>query len=273
MDELKIRHDLFGFIETPFVKAPKNPFIDEARERGRKTLENFLHYRGFAAIAGDSGTGKTTFVKYLLEGRHQPSQKLVYVPFSDFNDNDLLRYICLQFGIECAHRRSQVMRDLQKHIRELNSINPILIFDDCQNASQKFLETIRLLANDGFDAHRRLSCIFIGTSEFFSKLRLKINESLCQRITCYQKFEPLNEEQTKAYLRFCLKEAGALQEIICEAGFKLIYDLCGGRMRVANSIASMALAIASEQKQSTVSLEHIHSAAETTILPNKEFKR
>ena len=156
-----IGHDLFGFEKTPFLTACKKPFLDVPRQKCLEQLNTFLHYRGFAAIAGEPGTGKTTLVGELVKKLNPSANKVIYIPFANFSESDLLRYIATCFGLEPAFRKSKAVADLQDFIKKLQAIDPIIVFDDAQNASPKTLESIRLLANDGFDARKSLSCIMI----------------------------------------------------------------------------------------------------------------
>ncbi|MDH3531119.1 MAG: ATP-binding protein, partial [Acidobacteriota bacterium] len=188
-----IRHDLFGLTNTPFIHPPVKPWLDDHRKKLLHDLNAFLQNRGFAAIAGKCGTGKTAIAKYLVDQLHQPSHQIVYVPLYHLSENDLLRLICTRFNIESLYGRSKMIGAIQQRIHEIQPVNPVIIFDEMQNASVKSMDLIRMLANDHFDPTNTLSCLLIGTSEFFDKLRLAINESLQQRITYFQILEEIDE--------------------------------------------------------------------------------
>ena len=261
-----IRNDLFGINNTPFLNAPKKPFLDKNREHCLHQLETFLATRGFAAIAGRPGNGKTALVRYFTEALHKPSHKVVYIPFSNLSENDLLKDICSRLDIEPPHFKNKTIRAIQKRIADIQPVNPVIVLDEMQNATPRIMDAVRLLANDNFDAGSKLSVILIGTNEFFDKLRLAINESLTQRITWFHRLNELTNETAADYLAYCLRAVGAEHEIFEESAKKLIYDLSGGSIRIINKIALAAMSIASAAESSAVLLDHVHTAKDQCLL-------
>ena len=267
-----IRNDLFGVNRTPFLKAPDKPFLDDNRKQCLRQLETFLQTRGFAAIAGRPGNGKTALVRHFTETLHKPSHKVLYVPFSNLSENDLLKDICSRFDVEPPHFKNKTIRAIQKRIADIQPVNPVIVLDEMQNASPRIMDAIRLLANDNFDRGSKISVILIGTNEFFDKLRLAINESLTQRITWFHRLHELNHEGTVDYINYALKSVGAEHEIFEKSAVKLIYDLSGGSIRIINKIAIAAMNSASVRESSAVLLEHVHTAKEQCLLFTAEAR-
>ena len=268
----QIRNDLFGLTKTPFIQSPSEPWLDESRKQVLHSLNAFLQTRGFAAIAGKPGTGKTAIVKYLIKGLHQPSHQIVYIPLCHLSENDLLRLLCTRFNIEPLYGRSKMIGAIQQRIHEMRPVKPVIIFDEMQNASIKSMDLIRMLANDHFDPENTLSSILIGTSEFFDKLRLAIHESLRQRITYFQIIDELDEDQTKDYIRHCLAQNGAEHAIFEPSTLKLIHDLSAGILRIINKLAAAAMIQATEKQSSNVCLEHLHAVKDQVKLPTWKIK-
>ncbi len=266
-----IRQDLFGLTQCPFIKPPARAYFDEQRQDCFDGLLRFLEYRGFAAVCGEPGTGKTMLLKLLSESLHQPSHKIIYLQFSNLNDTDLLRFLCHEFGLEIPFRKSQMIRQLQEYIRNLK-VKPLIIFDEVQNANSKTLEALRLLSCDNFDSRRKLCVIFCGTPQFFDQLKLKINESLRQRITFFYKLEELTEATCRQYIEHCLKEAGTNIQVFDDQSFKLMFDISEGRIRVINSLAANAMIEASIEGVNEVKIKHIHKAQKNVMIPKRQFK-
>ena len=262
-----IRHDLFGLTRTPFIHAPAKPWLDDNRRVCLERLTAFRQVRGFAAIAGRPGSGKTAIVKYLVEALHQPSHRIVYIPLCHLSENDLLKLVCMRLDIAPPHGRSKIIAAIQQRIHDIQPVNPVIVFDEMQNATPRSMDLIRMLANDHFDPAHTLSCILIGTSEFFDKLRLAINESLRQRITCFHVIEELDETATADYIRYCLAQAGAEHPIIEPPALKLIHDLSGGVLRIINKLAAAAMAHAGHQEKSAVLLDHVQAIKDQVKLP------
>lgn len=268
-----IRHDLFGVIQTPFLEDPKEPFIDDQRKRHMSHLTRFVQRRGFAAVAGRPGSGKTALIRYFTESLHQPSHKFVYMPFSNLSENDILKALCSRLDCEPPHGKNNVVNAIQKRIRDLQPINPVVVLDEMQNATPAVMDAVRLLANDNFDATSKISCILIGTSEFFGKLRMAINESLRQRITLFCNLSELSRPAVGEYLRHCLRNAGAEHQVFEPAAVQLICDISGGSIRLVKQIAAAAMAAASDDESSNVSVEHVNHATDQCLLPLPEIDR
>ena len=268
-----IRNDIFGFTTTPFRKAPAKPYLNESRQKHLQELQAFSARRGIAAIAGDSGTGKTSLTKFFCDSLTKNNNKIIYNPFTNSSDNDLLRSLCTAFDIDPFFHRNKTIAALQQRIRELGSINPIVVLDETQNASHKLLETVRLLTNDEFDSRNYLTLILIGTEDLFRELKKKINESLRQRITLYCRITSLTETESAEYIRHCLAQAGTQQDIFKEESLKYIHDIALGRMRIINNLAAAALEVASRESSPTIELKHIQQAEQICTLPQPEINR
>jgi len=265
-----IRQDLFGLTHMPFLNIPANAYFDEQRHECFEGLQRFIEYRGFAAVCGEPGTGKTMLMKLLCDSLHQASHKIIYLQFSNLSDTDLLRFLCREFGLEIPFRKIALINQLQECIRNLK-VRPVIIFDEVQNANAKTLEALRLLSCDNFDSKRKLCIIFSGTPQFFDQLKLKINESLRQRITFFYKLKELTQISCREYLEHCLKEAGTSAQVFDEQSVKLIFDVSEGRIRIINSVAANAMIEASEEGINAVGIQHVHKAQKNVLLPKQEF--
>jgi len=266
-----IRQDLFGLSTVPFLTPPLKPFLDEDRQTCLDALSAFTHYRGFAALSGRPGCGKTALVHYFTQSLHPPSHKIMYLACGDFSGHDLLRAICCQLELEPVRSSSKTLAAIEQRLKDLGALTPILVLDEMQNASNASLELLRLLAASRFDSTRRLCMIMIGTDSFLGKLALAINESLRQRITYFHRLSPLDEAATATYLTHCLNQAGAHHQLIPPEAVKLIHDLSGGALRLINTLALAALAAASREQVPAVTLEHLHQVRTHVLLPKTQF--
>ena len=136
-----------------------------------------------------------------------------------------------------------------------------------QNATAPMFDAIRLLANDNFDAGNKISCIFIGTSELFDKLRLAINESVRQRITYFHHLDDLSFDDSKKYIEHCLSQVGAVHPVFAIEAIQFIHDAASGSIRMIKQLANNAMVIASEKGSSNVALDHARQASGHSLLP------
>jgi type II secretory pathway predicted ATPase ExeA len=266
-----IRNDLFGFKTIPFRNPPKKPYLNKEKRLQLQELEAFVNRRGIAAIAGEPGSGKTALLRYFCENLPRNNHLIIYNPFTNGSENDLLRSLCIALDIEPCFHKNKTIANLQQRIKELGNINPILVLDELQNANHQLLECVRLLTNNDFDSSNRLTLILIGTEDLFRELKKKINESLRQRVTLYCRVRELSFNDTTDYVHHCLSQAGCDQLVFQPQSLKLLDDIARGCIRIINNLAAAALEAASHDTSSTVELTHMNQAEKICILPKEQI--
>jgi type II secretory pathway predicted ATPase ExeA len=92
------------------------------------------------------------------------------------------------------------------------------------------------MTNFNFEEKNLFSVIMAGNDEFLQQLRLRINEPLRQRITCFQRLSVLSREDTKKYITHHMETAGVHHEIITDQASTLVYDMTSGIPRLVNSL-------------------------------------
>ncbi len=262
--------DRFGFSAVPFDNTPGNPFLDASRESLVKRIRDFIHYRGFAVLSGAPGTGKTMFLNYICQQLQPNEHKIIYIPFAMLKPGDMLKCICIKLNIEPVVSTTKMLGKIQDCITEIQPANPVLILDEIQKISHQTLETVRLMTNFNFEDKNLFSVIMAGNDEFLQQLKLRINEPMRQRITCFSRLTALSREDTEKYIDHHLKIAGAHQEIISQQAAALVYDFTSGIPRLINSLMFASLNAAATAESQTVELNHINSAGELTTIPNME---
>jgi len=199
------------------------------------------------------------------------SNKIIYIPFTNFSENDILKIIAQKLDLEVLYNKAMMVINIQKRIEEIQPVNPIIIIDEIQNISTSTLETVRLITNFKFDSPQIISIIMAGTPEFLEKLRLRINEPIRQRITLFTKLKPLSSDHISAYINHCLASAGAHSNIFPPEAIQLIYDASRGIPRIINHLALSALQEASWNEKTQVTLEYVSNAVEQVILPERQI--
>ena len=265
-----VRKDLFGFTKIPFISNPEKPYLDNERQLCLDKLQCFLQYRGFALLFAEPGCGKSILLNYLCDTLNTNSNKIIYIPFTNFSENDILKIIAQKLDLEVLYNKAMMVINIQKRIEEIQPVNPIIIIDEIQNISTSTLETVRLITNFKFDSPQIMSIIMAGTPEFLEKLRLRINEPIRQRITLFTKLKPLSSDHISAYINHCLASAGAHSDIFPPEAIQLIYDASRGIPRIINHLALGALQEASWNEKTQVTLDHVRSAVKQVILPERQ---
>jgi type II secretory pathway predicted ATPase ExeA len=265
------KFDPFGFSSMPFGKTLKTPFLDTSRKQVIMRMRNFLDYRGFAVLCGTPGTGKTMLLNHLCQQLQPNEHRILYIPFSMLKPSDMLKNICVKLDIEPVMSTSRMLGKIQECIAEIQPVNPVLVLDEIQKISHDTLEIIRLMTNFNFEEKNLFSVLMAGNDEFLQQLKLRINEPLRQRITCFQRLAALSREDAKLYIKHHFETAGAHREIITEQAVTLVYDFTSGIPRLINSLLSASLEAAATAESQIIDIDHVNLASELVYLPAQEM--
>lgn len=255
--------NFYGFKEKPFEITPDPRFV-YLSENHKEALA-YLRYamregKGFSVITGEAGTGKTTLVHVLLrklEGNIRTSY--IFNPILD--RGDFLNFICDDLGItpEGMKTRGECLTALYNFLLDCFARNEkvFLIIDEAQSLASALLQEIRLLTNLETARHKLLHVILLGQLELDQILKQPRFRPLKQRINIRYQMQPLKLKETKEYILYRLKRAGARDLSIFDNGaIKEIYRYSSGIPRLINIVCDNALltGFSSEKKRITKSI-------------------
>ncbi len=258
----------FGLKEEPFSIAV-NPRYLFMSARHRDALAHLLYGvgagGGFILLTGEVGTGKTTINRCLLE-QLPDNTDIAIILNPALNADELLATACDELGIE--YERGATLKDLtdrlhgfllENHRRDRNTV---LLIDEAQHLQFEVLEQIRLLTNLETNTRKLLQIILVGQPELSAMLAKPELRQLSQRITARYNLQPLNREETDAYIRHRLQVAGlpANQELFPARVVKEIYRATRGIPRLINVVCDRVLLGSYGQNESRVSMKMLRQA-------------
>jgi general secretion pathway protein A len=257
----------FGFLEPPFSVTPDprffytNPVYLEAYANLRYGIEA---RKGFIAVIGEVGTGKTTLLRKLMRNLDS-SIHTVFIFNTDITFNELLRLILRDLGLPTQGKDRLAMID------ELNaySIEQVkkghlvcLLIDEVQNLSNESLEGLRLLSNLETDKEKLLQIVLIGQPEFKAKLDQPDLRQLKQRIAIHCEIVPLKDAEVGSYIDFRLRTAGYEgQDLFDREAVQKIAFYSNGIPRLINVICDNALLITYAASRNMVCAHDIREVA------------
>ena len=232
----------YGFTEKPFNLTPDPDyfFLSSVHKRALDYLVYGLESgMGFIQVTGEIGSGKTTLIKCLLRNLSR-EVKVAYVLHSKGTFVQLLRMILEDLEVVGVDRKlskevllSRFRDYLVEQARRHNSV--VVIIDEAQNLKVDVLEELRMLSNFETEKAKLLQIVFVGQPELRDILRRPELEQLRQRITVRFHLYPLNEEETRSYVRHRLRVAGSDGRVRFTAGScRLIHRYSGGLPRLIN---------------------------------------
>lgn len=217
-------------------------------------LYGIRYAKGFVLIAGDVGTGKTTLIHVLLKIIRRTNFVIhVINPRIDFND--ILKYVAEKIGITLEGLSTLELIDLiRRKLENQYKIGrrAVLIIDEAHLLSEDSLEDIRLISNLESEKRKLIQIALVGQNEIYDKLQKDRLKSLKQRILINRKLMPLNQGDTRNYIKHRLNVAGTNTKLFGREAMSLIWKKSGGIPRVINHICDNALLIGLAEERQTI---------------------
>jgi len=239
--------DFYGLRECPFNMTPDPEYLFLSQHH-RVALDILLYgireRKGFIAITGEVGSGKTTLCRALFSSL-DPGTKTALILNPCLSDKQMLHAVCDEFRLQPSGQSKKVLYDAINGflLREIAADNNVvLIIDEAQNLHRSVLEQIRLLSNLETTKDKLLQIILVGQPELGELLSRQNLRQLRQRITLRHHLAPLSAKECADYVLHRMHVAGADGNVMwTETAFDLIYKYSGGIPRLINTICDRAL--------------------------------
>lgn len=237
----------YGLNEKPFLMRPDAQYLylSKGHQAALSMLEYvFMSQSGFAVITGDNGSGKTSLVRKLLQNNDSGlSVGLVNNTHLD-SFEELLQWMLLACDIEPVDKgKVQLFKILSDHLmqKHLAGQRPIFIIDEAQNLRSEFIEQLRMLSNLNADKFDLMQLVLVGLPGLRDTLTDPMLQPFVHRVAVDCHLDPLDLEETHAYIRHRLMVAGAQHEIFSNEAVTSLWEASGGTPRVINLLCDTAL--------------------------------
>jgi len=261
----------FNLKREPFHITPDPYFFylsPSHKEAFASMIYGLKNKKGFIAVIGEVGLGKTTVLRAFLEQYGQKNRiKTIFVFNANVSFKGLLRIIYAEMGyslpgkegsseksellFQYADEASEPSDEIFELVQHLHSLlikefqektNVILIIDEAQNMPVQTLENLRMLSNLETTTDKLLQIFLIGQPELEKTLNRKELRQLKQRIAIRAILKPLSHKESLDYIHHRLKKAGADDSRIFSArALKTISKLSQGTPRKINILCDNAL--------------------------------
>jgi general secretion pathway protein A len=236
---------------------------------------------GFIAITGESGTGKTTLCRAILDDL-DPTVLTALVPGPPASEEELLCVVLQEFGVisremPLSHLGAVTPRalldTLQAFLKSLHSlgVRALVVIDDAHRMPARLLERVRMLSDIESDAGKLLQVLLVGQNDLRQTLRAPIVRQLDRRMPWKGELKPMSRGETAAYVTHRLAVAGGIHVSFSAGALARVHGCARGVPRLVNLVCDRALLMAGEEQADRVLSGHVDRAAESLDLarPNR----
>ncbi len=242
--------EFYGFKELPFNVIPDPKFL--YRSPGHRDALAYITYgifqkKGFIAVTGEVGVGKTTVINAFIDLFHK-SLAIAFVFSTKFPFEQLLYLICKDLGLEVEGlNKAQMLLELNEFLIQQyeKNMSTLVIIDEAQNLSIDVMEELRMLSNLETRDRKLLQIMLVGQPELEDLLNDDDLRQLKQRIPGICRIGLLNRDEVESYIKYRLQVAGAINGAIrfTEDAYDEISHFAAGIPRLINILCDRVLLI------------------------------
>ena len=226
----------------------KSPGYVQLERRFRQLVDE----PGLGVLTAEAGVGKTAAMRNLCGKLPQPEYLVLYLCDTAVSPLDLYRNLAVELGVRPSHRRAQLWTDIKKsliHMVDERGTTPVVVLDEAQHLSDRFLVDLSGFLNFAFDSRDLLTLWLVGLSPLAAHLRMQQHAPLAMRVAAQVHLEPLGREAFAAMIEHGLKAAGATSKLLSDPTLELLFRASRGVPRIAAKLLRAALRLAHEKDQ------------------------
>jgi general secretion pathway protein A len=266
----------YGLNDQPFAITtdPKFFYLSLSHQRAFSELLNGLRRReGMLLLTGETGTGKTTMCRAVLESLGSRTfSAMILNPY--MSGAEVFRIVLRDFGLVSNEdlRRgalasadvAQLMDTLEGFLKSLVPLNShaVIVLDEAQSLAPQVLDQIRLLTALELENRRLVQVILCGQQGLLTTLKSESMYALNERITRRVTLGALTPEDVEPYITHRLAVAGGGAAVSFDTGAaRLIGDLSHGLPRRINVLCDRALQEGRIEGASVITADLVKRAA------------
>lgn len=235
----------FGLNGSPFRLNPDPKFFFGSRSHNKAMA--YLHYglrqgEGFIVITGEIGAGKSILIGHLLDQLDRTNVVAAHLVTASLEPSALLAHVLSAFRIAPAGEgKTAEIEALEDFLYDQmnRGRRVLLIVDEAQNLPVKTIEELRMLSNMDYEGTPLFQVFLVGQPEFRALIASAEMEQLRQRVIASYHLDPLDTEETRAYILHRLHLVGwADKPAFADEAFAAIHAATGGVPRKINTLCN-----------------------------------
>jgi general secretion pathway protein A len=260
--------EFYGFRDNPFRLTPDPDYLflsTNHQEALGHLLFGVREGSGVVVITGEIGAGKTMLLRTLV--RNLDSSTIVAYIFNPaLSAVELLQTINAELGLPSdSTSKKELIEALNRFLldQQAEGRRVVVIVDEAQDLEPSVLEQLRLLSNLETERAKLLQIMLVGQPELRDILARPDLAQLDQRVTLRWHLGPLNEDETKSYVRHRVRVAADGRELVHFSADALttVYRISHGIPRLVNILCHRALLIGYTREERRIERDAILQAA------------
>jgi len=238
----------FHLTKPPFHITPDPEFLYSShshREALASVIYGINERKGFLALVGEVGVGKTTVLRAFTERADKENLKVVYLFNANLTFKSLVKTLCAELDLPAdTEDYFELVPRLHEALIEQYRLgrNVVLIVDEAQNMPVETLENLRMLSNLETTKDKLIQIVLCGQIELDYMLSLHQLRQLKQRIVLRAVISPLTPRESEEYIRHRLARAGCTRRFpFTKTALKEIVRHARGIPRILNILCDNAL--------------------------------
>ena len=239
----------YGLKKEPFHTTPDPSFLflsPQHKEALGAIIYGIEKRKGFIAIIGEVGVGKTTILRAYLERKASKRQKIVYIFNPVLSYHGLLTAIFR--SLEIVPRNDDVT-EMVNQLHEALILEyqaggtVVLAIDEAQNMPMETLENLRMISNLESSTDKLIQIILLGQPELSTMLEQPALRQFRQRIALRATITELSDEESLAFIEHRTKLASNFETpvLFTKGALHLIIRQAQGIPRRLNILCDNAL--------------------------------
>jgi type II secretory pathway predicted ATPase ExeA len=250
----------YGFTTEPFQNTPDLDFLflSTNHKEALACIEYGIRQRkGFIAITGEAGVGKTIILRSYLTKVDAQKQKTIYILNPRVSFDNVLTTILKELSAEpVAGPATQKLNQLHEVLigEYRNDRTVVLIIDEAQNMPIETLESIRLLLNLETAKEKLIQMVLVGQPELDTLLNRYELRQVRERIALRARIAPLTKTESEDYIDHRLSLVrGEPRAVFSKQALDRIVKSANGIPRRLNILCDAVLIAGFEYRQAIIS--------------------
>ena len=250
----------YGFTTEPFQNTPDLDFLflSTNHKEALACIEYGIRQRkGFIAITGEAGVGKTIILRSYLTKVDAQKQKTIYILNPRVSFDSVLTTILKELSAEpVAGPATQKLNQLHEVLiaEYRNDRTVVLIIDEAQTMPIETLESIRLLLNLETAKEKLIQMVLVGQPELDTLLNRYELRQVRERIALRARIAPLTKTESEDYIDHRLNLVrGEPRAVFSKQALDRIVKSANGIPRRLNILCDAVLIAGFEYRQAIIS--------------------